>query len=128
MSESRGATRLAPAAHVSCSIYLRESSDIPADIVNISRGGLCLRLKEWIDVRLDDNLSIFLLNTTSSIELRVDATVRWTQKVDLVHLLIGVECLDLSLENLDLMCSLFGISKEFVDPITGLSWLATSDS
>ena len=123
MVELRGATRLVPDNLVTCSIGLNGKSGIRAEIINFSRSGLCLKFKEWIDFSQGQTIHVYLSGEGSSLEHRFDATVRWIQKDDLVCLLIGCEFSGLSIGDLRSMSTLFGLSEEFVDPITGLSWI-----
>ena len=125
VGELRGATRLVPENSVTCSLGLNGRNDIAADIVNFSRGGLCLKCKEWVDVCQGEKITVFLAAHESLIEHRFDAMVRWIQNHGLVCLVIGCEFSGLGVEDLSVLSKLFGLSEEFVDPITGLSWISS---
>ena len=102
IQERRGTPRNALAHRLGIQLFLRADRAIPADSVNVSDGGLCLRLQETLEVRSLVRLQL-IPEGTDAVRLHpVQCTgrVAWVvQRLDLRHIPpflfdVGIEFID----------------------------------
>ena len=125
MNELRKTTRFVPCSEAVCRVFVNHEQLCDAEIVNVSRDGLCLKLNRSLTVATGDHVSLMVEDPFTLLKLHLDVILRWTHEVDLVQQSVGVEFRDLSAAGRDSLAELLGLSKSMVDPLTGMTWLSS---